>query len=355
MEAYRLAESYKINSVVATSEVDIIRASRISDWIGITKKNEINMELFRDKVKMKQRASELSIQIPHFRTINNSTDLINASKEIGFPMVIKPTLYGGAVGLSIVNEGKDLNPIVASIMLKPDISSPMIAEEFIEGEMVHCDGIYLDGRIPWALTSKYIEGCLAFRESKLNGGFTLPSTDAIHLQCLNLVDRFIRSVAPQTSFVFHAEFFINKEIQSPIFCEIAARPGGSKIREMIRFATGGFDTFHAHALLQAREFNRVSQMLPTKNHFASYLVLPPGKGELRLEEEGLPEFAELESFSYSCLLKNNAKLEHAKHSGDELASCVFSDETFEGIQEKIKITSDWLIRKHKIKNMENQK
>lgn len=347
-EALRISKEYRIEDVVAISEVDVIRAARIRDYLNITNKNESDLVLFREKVAMKNMAKRSGVRIPRFEKISNSTDLIRSADLIGFPMVVKPSLYGGSIGFSKAYSMEDLQNIAKRIMLKPDVSFPLIGEEYLESEMVHCDGVFLKGEIIWSLTSNCVNGCLAFKEGLPNGGRTISTKSPVHKKCVEAILKFINSIEPETSFVFHAEFFVISEIEQPIFCEIACRPGGSRIRDMIKKITNGFDIFKIHAMLLARQYDRVLEQIPGSHLFGVYLVLPPRKGILKIHNLPAPSFATDFNWEYNCEFPTGSSTDQAQHSGSELASVVYTVENEENLHEQTTQIKHWLIQNHEI-------
>lgn len=348
LEAIKLSKDYEFLAVIAISEIDVLRAARLRDLFGLSKHNELSMNLFREKVAMKAFANRLGIPVPNFMSISNTTQLYKAALQFNYPFIVKPTLYGGAIGFVKIENKSSLAMLAENIMLKPDLSLPMIAEEFISGEMVHCDGVAIDGKVLWGLTSKYIEGCLAFQTSKINGGKILSQESKVHKLCTELINKFLSEAEAEVDFVYHAEFFIPQNFSQPILCEIASRPGGSKIRQMIQFASAGFDTFEAHCLLQSGKANEVMKMLPKSVKLAAYLVLPPKQGTLHIQNSPCPSEIDFSNVKYECLHKNGAKIDSAKHSGDELASSVFTAESENELEMAIQVVRRWLIEKHKI-------
>lgn len=275
-EAIRISSQKKVSKIVAISEVDLIRASRLRDFLGISSNTEIEYKLFRDKVAMKRHASASGLRVPKFVPIDSPCDLFRAAKVVGLPFFLKPTLYGGGVGAGIITNLNEVEGAAAVSYLKPDLSHPRIAEELIQGEMAHCDGICINNKIQWSRTSKYIVGCLAFKTGELHGGYLLETGNSIHDLCNRSIQKFLDGLKSKLSFAFHAEFFIANE--DVIFCEIAARPGGSRIRDML--VQQGVDLFETHVKLQAGLTKDLRLPPSTANGLAAYLVLPPKLGIL---------------------------------------------------------------------------
>jgi hypothetical protein len=345
-----LSQSFDIVGISSASEVDVVRTARLRDALGLTVNSEQVFLRLRDKVLMKEAAQAAGLRAPRFSNVESGVDLYDASRKIGLPLVLKPTLYGGAVGVKICRAPSDMDPLYSELFLKPDITSPHIAEEFIDLPMYHLDGIFSNGAIDIVLTSEYIKGCLAYKDGETHGSMIVDPERTVHKNCVEDLKKFFNYLKPPTAFAFHAEFFYDNEKEQPVFCEVAARPGGGRIREMIAESMNGLDLFKKHIQLQTTgdtfEFDHCKLPKP-----CGWLMVPPREGMLKKTNDATPR----------CVLGLRSKFidgdstRKAAHSADELASCLFKAQSFSELFIIADSVSQWLTANYTIEPAQKEK
>ncbi|PTR15209.1 D-alanine--D-alanine ligase [Nitrosospira sp. Nsp2] len=86
--------------------------------------------LAMDKWRTKLLWEAAGITTPHHILINEESDFGKVVKEVGLPMIVKPGREGSTIGLSKVEDEKDL-PVAWRIAAQHD--AMVLAEQFIEG------------------------------------------------------------------------------------------------------------------------------------------------------------------------------------------------------------------------------
>ncbi|MEW6009438.1 MAG: D-alanine--D-alanine ligase [Candidatus Omnitrophota bacterium] len=90
--------------------------------------------LAMDKIASKELFLKAGLKVPDFLALdgfNNNLNLINAiKKEIGFPLVVKPSTSGSSIGLSLIDKEKDLK---MALSLAKRFSNSVLIEQFIKG------------------------------------------------------------------------------------------------------------------------------------------------------------------------------------------------------------------------------
>jgi D-alanine-D-alanine ligase len=86
--------------------------------------------LAMDKWRTKLLWEAAGITTPHHILINEQSDFGKIAKEVGLPMIVKPGREGSTIGLSKVEDEKDL-PVAWGIAAQHD--AMVLAEQFIEG------------------------------------------------------------------------------------------------------------------------------------------------------------------------------------------------------------------------------
>jgi D-alanine-D-alanine ligase len=87
--------------------------------------------LAMDKWRSKLVFEGCNVPTPKFAVLRSAEDLLSACKDIGFPMIIKPSREGSTIGLSKVMQAEDVE---AAFQLAREYDSVVIAEKFIQGD-----------------------------------------------------------------------------------------------------------------------------------------------------------------------------------------------------------------------------
>src|SRR3990167_8161144 len=176
LRATELAKQYKISRIIPMAEADILRAANLREKLGVEGQSIENAILFRDKIAMKRYAQRYDIAVPKFKCIKDTVDIINFIEEVGYPIVIKPIMGRGSLNTLVIKNELELCDLLNSGLIS-DTSrySDLLAEEFIESEIYHLDGLQLNGKVTVMSVAKYINNCLAFFNRAYLGSYTLSS------------------------------------------------------------------------------------------------------------------------------------------------------------------------------------
>ncbi|MDM5248467.1 hypothetical protein [Lysinibacillus sp. G4S2] len=83
LTALELYEKYQFHSIVAAGEYDLLRAGKLRDLLGIQGQTWESALAYRDKVTMKNIASEHGIPVPEYKRIHTSFELIRTGGKAG--------------------------------------------------------------------------------------------------------------------------------------------------------------------------------------------------------------------------------------------------------------------------------
>ncbi|MBN3752942.1 hypothetical protein G3N95_08300 [Paraburkholderia sp. Tr-20389] len=105
-------------------------------------------------------------------------------------------------------------------------------EEFIAGDVLHFDGLVVDGNIVTITASRYIGTCLGFAQGRPLGSHHVPLTPEMHCWSARVLDAVgIRQGS------FHLEAIETPDC-APVFLEVANRVGGADVVATFELATG---------------------------------------------------------------------------------------------------------------------
>jgi carbamoyl-phosphate synthase large subunit len=207
-----------------TTDVGVPTMAYVAEELGLP---GIGLETaldFTDKLRMRQRTSAAGVPGPEFRAVRTPAELRAAARELGLPLVVKPTDSQGSRGVQIVRAAGELDAALAEA-LRHSNRKLAIAETFIDGLEVTVEGMCIEGE-------PYVVGIsdkdhFAHRPEVANR-LTYPAdlTPRVLARIAEVNRAVVRALGLRTG-VTHAEYFVRGE--EVLLVEIAARGGGSHV------------------------------------------------------------------------------------------------------------------------------
>ncbi|MDR7192270.1 D-alanine--D-alanine ligase [Luteimonas terrae] len=99
--------------------------------IPYTGSRVLGSALTMDKIRTKQVWMSLDLPTPRYRRLQPGDDVHAAAREIGLPVIIKPSKEGSSVGISRVFQDADLDAAVALAARYP---GELLMEQMVEGD-----------------------------------------------------------------------------------------------------------------------------------------------------------------------------------------------------------------------------
>ena len=99
--------------------------------VPYTGSNVLGTALSMDKIRTKQVWLSLGLPTPRYMRLGNRGDVHAAAREMGLPVIIKPSCEGSSVGVSRVYNDSDLDQAVALAARYP---GEMLMEQLVEGD-----------------------------------------------------------------------------------------------------------------------------------------------------------------------------------------------------------------------------
>ncbi|KFG98305.1 hypothetical protein GQ56_0104400 [Burkholderia paludis] len=220
----RVSPGDGFRSVIALSEYGILEACLIRAALGIAGPAYEQIELVRDKVKMKRRIAEAgSIRYPRF--IERAEDV--PARRWSGRTISKPRDGASSRGI-VVHDSFDA---AIDHLERHDGWESHEIEEYVDAPLYHFDGVVVDGRVEHFLPSRYLNTPLAYLSGEPVGSFQVAHNP--------IFDTFARQVVDALGIrhgCIHLEAFFDGE--TCIFLEAANRLGGARIVETHRLRTG---------------------------------------------------------------------------------------------------------------------
>lgn len=330
--AEMLIKNNKIETIIAKSECDLLRAGKLRDAFQIEGQRFSQALAFRDKVIMKSYLEKSNLRIPAYKRIKNKLDAIVFSQAQGFPLVLKPVDGAGSLNTIIIKNANQMQTIPDALF-----ENNMEIEEYIAGEMYHVDGIVLNNEVKFIYPSKYFHDCLRYQNNESTGSCILEYDDPLCERLIDFTKSILTALPTPAITTFHAEIFHTPEDEL-VFCEIASRTGGVRIREMLHHAFDvDLDQLWIQAQANALDIEKINW--PTKpNTIAGWVLVPPREGTLRkFPEDALPEGIVEYQQNGVC----NKRYQNPEKSSDCVASFVATGDSVKTVIDRLSQAEMW--------------
>jgi biotin carboxylase len=230
--AYKEFHKNPYQYIIATHEIDILRAARLRELLQLPGQSYKSAVAFRQKTVMKEILKQKGIQgIPLFQSIKSPADVIDFMNKNTFPVVIKPDLGTGSEGVKILKNKDDVfSYLKQSSIFQVNQPVDMQVEEFINGKMYHINGFVLNGELIGCWPSVYPHQSIGMVDGKFASSYLLHSTNPLVARLNTYTQQILKALPTPLHTPFHLEVFIN-EADEIIFCEIASRIGGKGVRQ----------------------------------------------------------------------------------------------------------------------------
>lgn len=237
--AVELARAHRVTRVLALHEGDLERAAVLRETLSLPGPRPADVLPFRDKVVMKQRLRAAGVDVAEHTVPADMARARAFAERHGLPLVFKARDGFGSRGLRIVRTAEELSAVLAR-EYGPGRAAreDLLLEAFVPGRMCHVDGLVVAGHPVFAWPSQYQYDLASFgSDPGPRIDLTLEPDDPLTDRLLDLTERALKALDPPADYAFHAEVFHTPDDRL-VVCEIACRPGGARIREVMTAVFG---------------------------------------------------------------------------------------------------------------------
>ncbi len=234
-----LAGSQPVDRIVGLDEFDVLTAAKAREHLQIEGISNSYALRFRDKLRMRNLASQKGIPCPEFSGLFNPADINEFIENVPAPWIVKPRTEVSAFGIKkceTKEQAWDALTILDNRNTWRDHPSQYLIERFIEGKVYHVDSVVNEGKVVAAGVSEY--GTPPMKVSHQGGVFTTSivpynSKDRKELEKLN---KSLLKAFEYEKGVAHAEFLKSDADGKFYLLEVAARVGGAYIANVLEHA-----------------------------------------------------------------------------------------------------------------------
>jgi biotin carboxylase len=224
--------------VIALSEYDLLAAGRVREALGLPGPHEADVLPTRDKVAMKAAVARAGLRVPRFLSLTAAlAERAAAAQPTGGEAaapwagrtVLKPRAGASSEGVQTFATVADALEFSSR---EPGLTAADYEiEEFVDGPILHIDGLVADGEEVAIVASRYVGTCLGYAQGQPLGSVQIDTTASMTDWTL----RCLRAVGISTG-PFHLEAIEARN--GLVFLEVGARFGGADIVDTFELATG---------------------------------------------------------------------------------------------------------------------
>ncbi|UWQ77513.1 acetyl-CoA carboxylase biotin carboxylase subunit family protein [Leisingera sp. M658] len=288
LAAIDIARSLKEPLCVALAEIDVLRAARVNDYLGLSGNAAVQLEMFRDKYAMKARAQEAGLPVSEMAVVRSAMDIRRFIDRLGFPVVLKPRDGRGSNGVCVIRGDADL----AAWLAAQDSSTfyNTMIERFVAGDHYIVNGLYVAGRPILISPVRVLTSALDFLGGQSHDLHMLEPATPLRDRLVAYSRRLVEEVMPSPpTLLFHLEVFVRPD-GTIILGEIASRLGGVFFNQEMTEAWGVDPRMTYLRAMQDPAFNRMPmpQMMTEPQRLVGQLCVPPREGVLQSVPESCP-------------------------------------------------------------------
>jgi hypothetical protein len=267
---------------VTNDESCLPLAGKLRDHFATGEASFSVVNRFKDKGLMKAAllAGDRSLEVPRYLVVDPAEyarDADHYAKKIGnslsFPIFAKPVDSAASCFTQVLRDPRDLTAWLAAHGDRANFE----LDEFVSGELFHCDSLVKNGEVLFGKVSRYNVPCAEFLSGKPMGSITLAdsSADAVLLTAYNA--KVLKALSSVPDGAFHLEIF-RRPSGELVFLEIAARTPGAFVPQTFLKAFG-LSLEEAHLTLQMG-MAAAGTCRPSKIGFSAWIWYPVKAGKV---------------------------------------------------------------------------
>lgn len=248
----------QVDAVIGVTERSVLPASWLRGHFELQGNSMQCAYLCRNKLAMKRRLQANDVECTEFASVTQRTTAAGLIQRLGLPLVLKPVDSSGARGATVARQQCEVEAV-----LRPG----MLAESFVHGIEMSVESFVQDGVVRFVNLTEYLVPLWSN---------VVPATVPAGMQSELLeLNRKVIQALGITRGMTHMEVFLTAT--APLFSEIAIRPPGGCLMDLMRHAYG-FDAWHAFL---RTELGETVSFPAQPRQSAGVVFLHPGEGRVK--------------------------------------------------------------------------
>jgi argininosuccinate lyase len=282
----------KFDGISTVCDYYVETVADIAKALNLPQAFSSNVGIERRKHLVRLALDKAGLANPKFAACCNWQDTADAAKQIGYPLIIKPTDLASSAHVSLVKNEDELRQAFDALsrfthnFREQARDSVWLLEEFMEGDEVSVEAVTFNGQTHIiGITDKSLTGFPYFIEDGHMFPADLPKEQAQEI--IEFVSKALDAVGHDHG-ISHTEVKLTSD--GPLLVEINPRPGGNYIAELIQQVTK-IDFLDAHIKLALNQPLNFSGLASAQGSAAIKFLVPKSAGKL-LAIRGQNKFSE---------------------------------------------------------------
>lgn len=142
-----VGDTTPIDAVIAADDQGVLVAARAAEKLGLLGNSYAAAAATRDKARMRESLDAAEIEQPAYVTIRPDDPIEELTRDVGFPLVLKPLDRSASQGVIRVDRPDDLRATAERIRNIVGAGETLLAEAYVPGAEIAIEGMVRDGEL----------------------------------------------------------------------------------------------------------------------------------------------------------------------------------------------------------------
>lgn len=201
--------------------------------VNILGTSPISIDNVENRYKFSKALDSLNINQPSWKELIDYKSVNNFIKEVGYPVLIRPSYVLSGAAMNVVFNSKDLEKYIKeAINISP--TYPVVVTKFIDNaKEIEFDAVAYNGRVIYNAISEHVE----FAGVHSGDATLIYPTQSIYLSILNMIHSASEKIAKyfNISGPFNIQFLVKKNKLQVIECNLRASRSFPFVSKISRF------------------------------------------------------------------------------------------------------------------------
>jgi biotin carboxylase len=261
-----LAREERIDRLVGLGEYDIELAADLREHLRLAGLSQSTARYFRDKLAMRERASEANLSVPEFIGAIHFPAIAQFLSTVPGPWVLKPRMEASSKGIQVLTHPE---AVWRELHGLGDAVSHYLLERYVPGDVFHVDSVVTGGKVHFAAVHRYGKPILELhREGGVYTTCRVPAGSSEERALLAFNEQVMAALGLMNG-VTHIEYIQGRTDGQFYFLEASARVGAGNIEAMVE-AESGLNLWAEWARLEAVGATYIPK--PSRDAYAGVLA-----------------------------------------------------------------------------------
>jgi biotin carboxylase len=233
-----MAARHAIDGILTPFDAAVPVMSEVGSALGLRVIDPRTAGVVRDKFKSRQRFAELGLPSARSVRVDGEAEALNAAADIGLPVVVKPTVGTGSVGVTRASTPREVTTAYATALRVASgmyHTTEVVVEEYLSGPEISVECVSFEGEVLFESVTDKPQPMSGPHFAEVE--FMCPSQlSAEVLAQVYELNRRVLAALGLTHGVSHTEIRLTS--RGPVLLEVNPRIAGQRVPHIVQQATG---------------------------------------------------------------------------------------------------------------------